>query len=290
MQLALVLISASLLLFPVISAEFEASENTFKRALDPRAAYSFANGTNTTTTTTTTISTSLTTLQPIAVVSSSSTRSSTLQPDPAIRTVYTTVQAVPVVQTVYTTTQPVTPIQTIFKTVVVTADACAARPGSAVQSGLAAPAGSGAPSSSAAPSANGAPLSSSGGSAPTFESGAFSGGPTLLPAVHWEYPVDDIRNLAPVNSTDLYYSENGVSVWSSVRLGCLATNEYPDPNVQHLFASISTTLQYEAVILDHSIYVASTSAQPMASWSPSHLRRLSNSPAAAGVLCKTSCS
>ena len=36
-------------------------------------------------------------------------------------------------------------------------------------------------------------------------------GPTLLPAVHWEYPLDDIRNLAPINTSDLYYSYNGIS-------------------------------------------------------------------------------
>lgn len=65
---------------------------------------------------------------------------------------------------------------------------------------------------------------------------------TLLPAVHWEYPVDDIRNLIPSNSSDLYYSAGGVS----------------DPSVQHLFASLSTTLSYDAVVLDHSSYVAST--------------------------------
>jgi hypothetical protein len=65
---------------------------------------------------------------------------------------------------------------------------------------------------------------------------------TLLPAVHWDYPVDDIRNLAPSNSSNLYYSANGVS----------------DPSIQHLFASLSTTTTYETVVLDHSAYVANT--------------------------------
>lgn len=66
---------------------------------------------------------------------------------------------------------------------------------------------------------------------------------TLLPAVHWDYPVDDIQNLAPSNDSNLYYSAGGVS----------------DPSVQHLFASLSTTLSYESVVLDHSSFVASTS-------------------------------
>ena len=35
--------------------------------------------------------------------------------------------------------------------------------------------------------------------------------PALLPAVHWNYDVSDIRNLAPVDSCNLYYSANGVS-------------------------------------------------------------------------------
>ncbi|CAD0108013.1 unnamed protein product [Aureobasidium uvarum] len=66
---------------------------------------------------------------------------------------------------------------------------------------------------------------------------------TLLPAVHWDYPVDDIHNLAPSNSSNLYYSSNGVS----------------DPSIQHLFATVSTTLMYESVVLDHSTFVANTS-------------------------------
>lgn len=67
-------------------------------------------------------------------------------------------------------------------------------------------------------------------------------GATLLPAVHWDYPVGDIRNLAPSNSSELYYSAGGVS----------------DPAVQHLFASLSTTLSYDSVVLDHSTFVSST--------------------------------
>lgn len=65
---------------------------------------------------------------------------------------------------------------------------------------------------------------------------------TLLPAVHWEYPVDDIQNLAPSNSSELYFSAGGVS----------------DPSVQHLFASLSSTFSYDSVVLDHSSYVSST--------------------------------
>ena len=66
---------------------------------------------------------------------------------------------------------------------------------------------------------------------------------TLLPAVHWDYPVEDIQNLAPANSSDLYYSSGGVS----------------DPAVQHLFGALSSTFTYNAVVLDHSSYVANTS-------------------------------
>ena len=35
--------------------------------------------------------------------------------------------------------------------------------------------------------------------------------PALLPAVHWNYDMSDIRNLAPMDSCNLYYSANGVS-------------------------------------------------------------------------------
>ncbi|KAH0174258.1 hypothetical protein KCU67_g859, partial [Aureobasidium melanogenum] len=66
---------------------------------------------------------------------------------------------------------------------------------------------------------------------------------TLLPAVHWGYPVGDIQNLAPANSSNLYYSSGGVS----------------DPAVQHLFGALSSTFTYDAVVLDHSSYVANTS-------------------------------
>lgn len=65
---------------------------------------------------------------------------------------------------------------------------------------------------------------------------------TLLPAVHWDYPVGDIHNLAPSNSSNLYYSAGGVS----------------DASIQHLFATLSTTLSYEAVVLDHSSFVSDT--------------------------------
>ncbi|KAH0187402.1 hypothetical protein KCU99_g8796, partial [Aureobasidium melanogenum] len=69
------------------------------------------------------------------------------------------------------------------------------------------------------------------------------GASTLLPAVHWDYPVDDIHNLAPSNSSNLYYTSGGVS----------------DPSIQHLYASLSTTMMYESVVLDHSSFVANTS-------------------------------
>jgi hypothetical protein len=66
---------------------------------------------------------------------------------------------------------------------------------------------------------------------------------TLLPAVHWDHPTDDINNLAPSNSSNLYYSSNGVS----------------DPALEHMFAQISTTTTYESVVLDHSSFIAGTS-------------------------------
>ncbi|KAH0284918.1 hypothetical protein M436DRAFT_86559 [Aureobasidium namibiae CBS 147.97] len=66
---------------------------------------------------------------------------------------------------------------------------------------------------------------------------------TLLPAVHWDYPTNDLQNLAPANGSNLYYSSGGVS----------------DPTVQHLFGALSSTFQYDAVVLDHSSYVANTS-------------------------------
>ncbi|KIV83450.1 hypothetical protein PV11_05473 [Exophiala sideris] len=86
-----------------------------------------------------------------------------------------------------------------------------------------------------------APGANSSLSSPTYQ--PYVAGPTLLPAVHWDYPVDDIRNLGPINSSDLYYTSNGIA----------------DPGVQHVFASLSTTLQYDAVVLDHSSYVTSVS-------------------------------
>lgn len=66
---------------------------------------------------------------------------------------------------------------------------------------------------------------------------------TLLPAVHWDHPVDSLDNLKPGDSHQLYYSDSGIA----------------DPAVQHLFASLSTTLQHAAVILDHSSFVKSVS-------------------------------
>ena len=46
---------------------------------------------------------------------------------------------------------------------------------------------------------------------PSQSSSSSVTGPTLLPAVHWDFPVNDIRNLAPGSDTQLYYSTNGIS-------------------------------------------------------------------------------
>lgn len=35
--------------------------------------------------------------------------------------------------------------------------------------------------------------------------------PTLLPAVHWNHPAANIRNLEPADAHDLYFSTNGIS-------------------------------------------------------------------------------
>lgn len=116
-----------------------------------------------------------------------------------------------------------------LQTVVITATVPACAPTSTV-----------AGTSSVSPSVNGqAPFALAASSTLSASYGAS----TLLPAVHWNYPVDDIHNLAPSNSSNLYYSSDGVS----------------DPSVQHLYATISTTMMYESVVLDHSSFIANTS-------------------------------
>lgn len=116
-----------------------------------------------------------------------------------------------------------------LQTVVITATVPACAPGSTVTD-----------ASSVSPNVNGQAPFALAASSTLSASYAAS---TLLPAVHWDYPVDDIHNLAPSNSSNLYYSSGGVS----------------DPSIQHLYASLSTTMMYESVVLDHSSFVANTS-------------------------------
>lgn len=116
-----------------------------------------------------------------------------------------------------------------LQTVVITATVPACAPGSAVTDTF-----------SVSPNVNGQAPFALAASSTLSASYAAS---TLLPAVHWDYPVDDIHNLAPSNSSNLYYSSDGVS----------------DPSIQHLYASLSTTMMYESVVLDHSSFVANTS-------------------------------
>jgi hypothetical protein len=68
---------------------------------------------------------------------------------------------------------------------------------------------------------------------------------TLLPAVHWDHPVHDLQNLDPTDSHELYYSQKGVS----------------DPSVQHMFASLSTKLHHNTVVLAHSALISNVSCQ-----------------------------
>ncbi|KAH0262196.1 hypothetical protein KCU91_g13558, partial [Aureobasidium melanogenum] len=116
-----------------------------------------------------------------------------------------------------------------LQTVVVTSTVPACAPGSTITD-----------TSSVSPNVNGQAPFALAASSTLSASYAAS---TLLPAVHWDYPVDDIHNLAPSNSSNLYYSSDGVS----------------DPSIQHLYASLSTTMMYESVVLDHSSFVANTS-------------------------------
>jgi hypothetical protein len=63
---------------------------------------------------------------------------------------------------------------------------------------------------------------------------------TVQPAVHWDYPLDNLDNLIPSKNASLYYG-------------------LADPNVEHPFASVVTDLTHDTVILDHSSYISSTS-------------------------------
>ncbi|KJY01342.1 hypothetical protein TI39_contig295g00018 [Zymoseptoria brevis] len=98
------------------------------------------------------------------------------------------------------------------------------------------------PSSGGSPSPAGYPSGSTDSNA-TGTTPSPYGGQTLLPAVHFDHPLDSLENLAPGNATQLYYTQDGIS----------------DPAVQHLFAQLSTTLQHETVILEHSAFVSSVS-------------------------------
>jgi hypothetical protein len=63
---------------------------------------------------------------------------------------------------------------------------------------------------------------------------------TVQPAVHWDYPLDNLDNLIPSKNASLYYG-------------------LADPKVEHPFASVVTDLTHDTVILDHSSYISSTS-------------------------------
>jgi hypothetical protein len=63
---------------------------------------------------------------------------------------------------------------------------------------------------------------------------------TVQPAVHWDYPLDNLDNLIPSKNASLYYG-------------------LADPNVEHPFASVVTDLTHDTVILDHSAYISGTS-------------------------------
>ncbi|KAI4850551.1 hypothetical protein E4T44_02677 [Aureobasidium sp. EXF-8845] len=90
----------------------------------------------------------------------------------------------------------------------------------------------GAPSSTA----NHAPFAIASSSIETAEYAAA----TVQPAVHWDYPLDNLDNLIPSRNASLYYG-------------------LADPKVEHPFASVVTDLTHDTVILDHSSYVSDTS-------------------------------
>lgn len=90
----------------------------------------------------------------------------------------------------------------------------------------------GAPSSSA----NHAPFAVAASSVGTAQYAAA----TVQPAVHWDYPLDNLDNLIPSRNASLYYG-------------------LADPKVEHPFASVVTDLTHDTVVLDHSSYVSGTS-------------------------------
>lgn len=63
---------------------------------------------------------------------------------------------------------------------------------------------------------------------------------TVQPAVHWDYPLDNLDNLVPSRNASLYYG-------------------LADPKVEHPFASVVTDLTHDTVVLDHSSYISGTS-------------------------------
>ena len=60
--------------------------------------------------------------------------------------------------------------------------------------------------------------------------------PPLLPAVRWDRARDDLEELAPRTSHDLYFSSHGTA----------------DPSLKHAFADFHATWTKEVVVLDHS--------------------------------------
>jgi hypothetical protein len=90
----------------------------------------------------------------------------------------------------------------------------------------------GAPSSTA----NHAPFAH----APSSVSTAVYAAATVQPAVHWDYPLDNLDNLIPSKNASLYYG-------------------LADPKVEHPFASVVTDLTHDTVILNHSSYISGTS-------------------------------
>ena len=63
---------------------------------------------------------------------------------------------------------------------------------------------------------------------------------TVQPAIHWDYPLDNLDNLIPSKNASLYYG-------------------LADPKVEHPFASVVTDLTHDTVVLDHSSYISGTS-------------------------------
>lgn len=87
-----------------------------------------------------------------------------------------------------------------------------------------------------ASSANHAPFAVAASSVGTAQYAAA----TVQPAVHWDYPLDNLDNLIPSKNASLYYG-------------------LADPKVEHPFASVVTDLTHDTVVLDHSSYISGTS-------------------------------